>query len=139
MARLVAINRRLLSQSNQRLDFTSGPDSDFEDAEDFRLKLDLSEMTLKGKELRHRTRSSSGGSGILGHRASVSVDGASDRKGSDGGASPPQDGRTSPLLRKTSVHRRTSQSMEDAFLEQLPVVKPKTSHCNGSASSDEGT
>ncbi|RXG72681.1 Ecotropic viral integration site 5 [Armadillidium vulgare] len=147
MARLMAINRRLLSQSNQRLDFASGPESDFEDAEDLRLKLDVNDYIHRRdsaggpslEDLRHhRIRSSSMGSGNL-YKSYLSDENGRERKPStqsDGGSSP-LEGKISPPVFVKSVQRRTSQSMEDAFLEQLPEVKPKI-QCNGSTS-DEGS
>ncbi|KAB7506775.1 Ecotropic viral integration site 5 [Armadillidium nasatum] len=147
MARLMAINRRLLSQSNQRLDFASGPESDFEDAEDLRLKLDVNDYIHRREsaggpsleDLRHqRFRSSSMGSGNL-YKSYLSDENGRERKPStqsDGGSSP-LEGKISPPVFVKNVQRRTSQSMEDAFLEQLPEVKPKI-QCNGSTS-DEGS
>lgn len=127
MARLTAVNRRLMSQSAQQLD--SGPESDADDVltaadDDLRLKLDLMESrysvpsstsTLQLPQVRSRNNSWSGSAATVVRQVGADDVLSKERKYSNGELS---GGEMS--TKKSSVQRRFSQTLEDAFLEQLP-------------------
>lgn len=118
VARLSAINRRLSktvskSLSMQRLDVISGPESDDADDDDLRLRL---------------------GDGY-----------SSTKKLSENGTDVDSNDETCERLsesedyyyNKEPVTRKTSQTLADAFLEQLPEVKNIDAYQNGSATREE--
>ncbi|XP_045120636.1 ecotropic viral integration site 5 ortholog-like isoform X4 [Portunus trituberculatus] len=136
IARLSAINRRLTrTVSLQRLDAISGPESDADDADDYRLYLDDGELkeggaaavvaaaALAAAEERERKASSSSELSITAKERKVSTS-------SERSITPPN---------RESITRKTSHTLAEAFLEQLPEVKtspeeaPVTALQNGSA------
>lgn len=135
IARLSAINRRLTrTVSLQRLDAISGPESDADDADDYRLYLDDGELkeggaaamaaaALAAAEERERKASSSSELSITAKERKVSTS-------SERSITPPN---------RESITRKTSHTLAEAFLEQLPEVKTNTEEApvaalqNGSA------
>lgn len=138
IARLSAINRRLTrTVSLQRLDAISGPESDADDADDYRLDLDDTELKEVGAaaaaaaaavaaaaaEERERKASSSSELSITPKERKISTS-------SERSITPPN---------RENITRKTSQTLAEAFLEQLPEVKPSqddatmTALQNGSA------
>ncbi|XP_069171325.1 ecotropic viral integration site 5 ortholog isoform X6 [Procambarus clarkii] len=123
IARLTAINRRLTrTVSMQRLDFTSGPESDIEDTEDYRLCLEDSDSSPKKYDY-----SIKGENGVVEHSRDERVRIPS--TGSD---------RSTPSPSRETANRKTSQTLADAFLEQLPEVRNwDDAYQNGSATCEE--
>ncbi|KAG0720777.1 Ecotropic viral integration site 5-like protein [Chionoecetes opilio] len=114
IARLSAINRRLTrTVSLQRLDFISGPESEADDADDYRLYLDDIEqseggaMALTAEERRERKASS-------GSELSVTPKERKTSESSERSITPPK---------RENITRKTSHTLAEAFLEQLPEVR----------------
>lgn len=122
IARLTAINRRLTrTVSIQRLDIVSGPESDGEDAEDLRLHFDAG-MTSPPKKLDFPTKEENGLDYCKESRVRLSS------SGSD---------RSTPSPSREVAGRKTSQTLADAFLEQLPEFRNSDdAYQNGYASHD---
>ncbi|KAK7081754.1 hypothetical protein SK128_006189, partial [Halocaridina rubra] len=123
VARLTAINRRLTrTVSMQRLDIASGPESDVDDTEDLRLHLDDAVSSPKKSEYFPKEEN-----GVLDFVKESRVripSTASDR--------------STPSPSREVASRKTSQTLADAFLEQLPEVKNSNdAYQNGSASLEE--
>ena len=107
----------------QRLDIASGPESDFEDAEDLRLHLD--EAVASPKKLDSPTKEENG---FLDYSKEENR-GRIPSIGSD---------RSTPSPSREVVGRKTSQTLAEAFLEQLPEVRNcSDAYQNGSASHEE--
>ncbi|XP_047480983.1 ecotropic viral integration site 5 ortholog-like isoform X3 [Penaeus chinensis] len=123
IARLTAINRRLTrTVSMQRLDIVSGPESDAEDTEDLRLNLDEVESLPKRDSV---TREENGHIDYLCEEGRVRIPSVT----SD---------RSTPSPTRETVGRKKSQTLADAFLEQLPEVRNcDDAYQNGSATHEE--
>ncbi|XP_076048504.1 ecotropic viral integration site 5 isoform X3 [Oratosquilla oratoria] len=120
IAHLTAVNRKLTkNMSLQHLDIGSGPESDLEDTEDLRLKLDVNESSPKKLS--------------LSSQYSGEDDDEEEGRGRHSSSSSVVDGS------REEVTRKTSQTLEDAFIEQLPEVKcEEEPRCpNGSVSHQE--
>lgn len=116
IARLSAINRRLTrTVSLQRLDAVSGPESDVDDADDYRLYLDDAELKEGGAvalavaaaEGRDRRISSCSERSVTPRERKISTS-------SERSITPPN---------RENITRKTSQTLAEAFLEQLPEVR----------------
>lgn len=123
IARLTAINRRLTrTVSMQRLDIVSGPESDAEDTEDLRLNLDEVDSLPKKDSI---TREENGHIDYLSEEGRVRIPSIT----SD---------RSTPSPTRETVGRKKSQTLADAFLEQLPEVRNcDDAYQNGSATHEE--
>ncbi|KAK8738894.1 hypothetical protein OTU49_003722 [Cherax quadricarinatus] len=107
----------------QRLDIASGPESDIEDTEEYRLYLEDSDSSPKKYEY-----SIKGENGLLEHGRDESrvrmASTCSDR--------------STPSPSRETANRKTSQTLADAFLEQLPEVRNyDDAYQNGSATHEE--
>ena len=130
IARLTAINRRILSKSSQKLDFMSGPESDIDDAEDLRLTLDVADTNSLSK-------SSSSSKIINNNNINCDQDNSSldnERKSRNSSESSDQDAGDVTIPRRDKLGRKTSQTLAEAFLEQLPEVRQDVPYQNGSVS-----
>lgn len=113
IARLTAINRRLnRTVSLQRLDAVSGPESDADDADDYRLFLDDAELKEGGAmglavSGRDRKVSSCSERSVTPRERRISTS-------SERSITPPN---------KETITRKTSTTLAEAFLEQLPEVR----------------
>lgn len=107
----------------QRLDVVSGPESDAEDTEDLRLNLD--EVDSLPKKVDSLTREENGHIDYLSEEGRVRIPStASDR--------------STPSPTRETVGRKKSQTLADAFLEQLPEVRNcDDAYQNGSATHEE--
>lgn len=107
----------------QRLDIASGPESDVEDTEDYRLCLDDAEPSPKKYDF-----------------FSKDENGVFDHMGEEGRVRIPSCGsdRSTPSPFREPLNRKTSQTLADAFLEQLPEVRVNDdAYQNGSATCEE--
>lgn len=116
IARLSAINRRLTrTVSLQRLDAVSGPESDVEDADDYRLNLDDAELkdggavslAVAGRDRKISTVSTCSERSVTPRERRTSTS-------SERSITPPN---------RENITRKTSHTLAEAFLEQLPEVR----------------
>ncbi|KAK4304856.1 hypothetical protein Pmani_023213 [Petrolisthes manimaculis] len=124
IARLLAINRRLTrTVSMQRLDAVSGGESDIEDTDEYRLYLDDTDIKRTSENGTPERRESTSNHLEIDTRSRVSS------TGSEYSVSPPA---------RELAKRKTSQTLADAFLEQLPeVITGEDGYQNGSATHEE--
>lgn len=124
IAHLTAINRRLTrTVSMQRLDIASGPESDVEDTEEYRLCLEDDESSPKKYDF--LTKDENGVFDHMREEGRVRIPSS----GSD---------RSTPSPSREPLNRKTSQTLADAFLEQLPEVRVNDdAYQNGSATCEE--
>ncbi|XP_042207415.1 ecotropic viral integration site 5 ortholog-like isoform X1 [Homarus americanus] len=124
IARLTAINRRLTrTVSMQRLDIVSGPESDVEDTDEYRLYIEDSDSPPKKYD--STTKEENGDIDYAREESRERIPSI----GSD---------RSTPSPSRETVNRKTSQTLAEAFLEQLPEVRNcDDAYQNGSATQEE--